>query len=123
ERLGRTRIDVVMTVSGIFRDLFAPSMALLDQAVRRVAVLDEPTEMNFIKRHVEEQILTDGCTFDDAAIRVFSNAAGVYGTNVNFMILDSQWTDDEDIGDLFVTRKCFAYGRGLEGREARRLMD
>src|SRR5207237_9652022 len=71
ERLGRPRIDLVMTVSGIFRDLFGPSMALLDQAVRRVASLDEPVEMNFIKRHVEEQMRADGSTFDDASIRVF----------------------------------------------------
>src|SRR6185369_17153467 len=123
EQLGRPRIDVVMTVSGIFRDLFGPSMALLDQAVRAVASLDEPDEMNFVKRHVKEQMATDGCSFEDAAIRVFSNAAGVYGTNVNFMILDSQWEKEEEIGDLFVTRKCFAYGRGLEGREARKLLD
>jgi magnesium chelatase subunit H len=98
-------------------------MALLDQAVRAVASLDEPDEMNFVKRHVKEQMATDGCSFEDAAIRVFSNAAGVYGTNVNFMILDSQWEKEEEIGDLFVTRKCFAYGRGLEGREARKLLD
>jgi magnesium chelatase subunit H len=123
ERLGRPRIDVVMTVSGIFRDLFAPSMALLDQAVRIVAALNEPVEMNFIKRHVKEQMREDDCTFDDAAIRVFSNAAGIYGTNVNFMILDSQWNKEEEIADLFVTRKCFAYGRSLEGREARKLME
>jgi magnesium chelatase subunit H len=123
DQLGRPRIDVVMTVSGIFRDLFGSSMALLDQAVRRVAALDEPDEMNFIKRHVREQMRADGCSFDDAAIRVFSNAAGVYGTNIDFMILDSQWDKDEEIGDLFVTRKCFAYGRNLEGREARKLMD
>jgi magnesium chelatase subunit H len=123
EQLGRPRIDVVMTVSGIFRDLFGPSMALLDQAVRAVASLDEPDAMNFVKRHVNEQMVTDGCSFEDAVIRVFSNAAGVYGTNVNFMILDSQWEKEEEIGDLFVTRKCFAYGRGLEGREARKLLD
>src|SRR5262249_33274174 len=41
EKLARPRIDVVMTVSGIFRDLFGPSMALLDKAVRAVASLDE----------------------------------------------------------------------------------
>ena len=37
--LKRPRIDVVMTVSEIFRDLFTPTMALLDKAVRRVALL------------------------------------------------------------------------------------
>ncbi len=68
------------------------------------------------------------CSFDEAAVRVFSNAAGNYGTNVNFMVLDSQWEDSRELGDLFVTRKCFAYGRDSEGRsfdgrEARRLLE
>lgn len=116
ERLGRPRIDVVMTVSGIFRDLFGSTMALLDRAVRRVAALDEPVDLNFIRRHVEEQMLESGCSFDDAAVRVFSNAAGNYGTNVNFMVAESQWEDSNELGDLFVTRKCFAYGRDSEGR-------
>jgi magnesium chelatase subunit H len=116
ERLGRPRIDIVMTVSGIFRDLFGSTMGLLDRAVRRVAALDEPAELNFVRRHVEEQMLETGCSFDDAAVRVFSNAAGNYGTNVNFMVAESQWEDSNELGDLFVTRKCFAYGHDTEGR-------
>ena len=128
ERLARPRIDVVMTVSGIFRDLFGSTMTLLDTAVRRVALLDEPAELNFIKRNVESQMFEIGCSFDEAAVRVFSNAAGNYGTNVNFMVLDSQWEDSSELGDLFLTRKCFAYGRdsqgrAFDGREARKLME
>lgn len=128
ERLNRPRIDVVMTVSGIFRDLFGATMALLDKAVRVVAQLDEPPEMNYLRRHVAEQMTLDGSAFDEAALRVFSNAPGNYGTNVNFMVMDSQWDKDETLGDLFVTRKCFAYGRDaegrtFEGREARAAMD
>jgi magnesium chelatase subunit H len=111
EELGRPRVDVLMTVSGIFRDLFGATMMLLDKAVRCVAELEEPAE-------------SDGCAFDEAALRVFSNAPGSYGTNVNFMVMDSQWESADALGDLFVTRKCFAYGRdregrSLEGREAR----
>jgi magnesium chelatase subunit H len=117
-----------MTVSGIFRDLFAPTMALLDKAVRRVASLDEPFEMNYVKRNISEVMNGTTADFDDAVTRVFSNAPGNYGTNVNFMVTDSQWDTDETLGDLFVTRKCFAYtrdskGRTVEGREARHLMD
>src|SRR6266498_1912291 len=52
EELSRPRIDVVMTVSGIFRDLFTPTMALLDKAVRRVATLDVPFEVNYVRRNV-----------------------------------------------------------------------
>jgi magnesium chelatase subunit H len=124
ERLGRPRIDVVMTVSGIFRDLFGATMALLDRAVRRVAELDEPAEANYLRSSVAEQMERDACSFDEAALRVFSNAPGNYGTNVNFMVMDSQWEQADALGDLFVTRKCFAYGRdaggrSVEGREAR----
>jgi magnesium chelatase subunit H len=128
DQLGRPRIDVVMTVSGIFRDLFSPTVQLLDKAVRLVAQLDEPLELNYVRKHVLEQIAQDACDEDDAAVRVFSNAPGNYGTNVNFMVMDSQWEREETLGDLFVTRKCFAYGRdskgrAIEGREARVAMD
>jgi magnesium chelatase subunit H len=124
ERLGRPRVDVVMTVSGIFRDLFGATMLLLDKAVRCVAELDEPAELNPIRASVAAQVEAEGCAFDEAALRVFSNAPGSYGTNVNFMVMDSQWESADSLGDLFVTRKCFAYGRdgegrALEGREAR----
>ena len=126
--LGRPRIDVVMTVSGIFRDLFSPTVHLLDQAVRLVAQLDEPIDSNYVRKHVIEQMKQDACDVDEATVRVFSNAPGNYGTNVNFMVMDSQWEREETLGDLFVTRKCFAYGRdsrgrAFEGREARVAMD
>jgi magnesium chelatase subunit H len=128
DELKRPRIDVVMTVSGIFRDLFSPTVQLLDKAVRLVAQLDEPPEMNYLRRNVVEQMEKDTCEFDDAMARVFSNAPGNYGANVNFMVMDSVWESDETLGDLFVTRKCFAYGRdsqgrAIEGREARIAMD
>lgn len=123
-QLQRPRIDVVMTVSGIFRDLFSPTMLLLDKAVRCVAGLDEPPELNFVRANIQNEMKTSRLGFDEAALRVFSNAPGNYGANVNFMVLDSQWERSETLGELFVTRKCFAYGRGrdgrtLEGREAR----
>jgi magnesium chelatase subunit H len=126
--LKRPRIDVVMTVSGIFRDLFSPTVELLDKAVRLVAQLDEPAELNYVRGNVSEQMEASSCDFDDAVVRVFSNAPGNYGTNVNFMVMDSQWESEETLGDLFVTRKCFAYGRDsrgrqIEGREARVAMD
>jgi magnesium chelatase subunit H len=117
-----------MTVSGIFRDLFSPTVELLDKAVRLVAQLDEPDDLNYVRRHIKRQMADESCDFDEASLRVFSNAPGNYGTNLNFMVIDSQWEKDETLGDLFVTRKCFAYGRDskgrmIDGREARAAMD
>ena len=128
EELNRPRIDVVMTVSGIFRDLFTPTMSLLDKAVRTVARLDEPSDMNFVLRNLKETIQSGATEFDDAVTRVFSNAPGNYGTNVNFMVMQSAWENEASLGDLFVARKSFAYtrdsqGRMVEGREAPRLLD
>src|SRR5881398_3523144 len=127
DQLNRPRIDVVMTVSGIFRDLFAPTMALLDKAVRAVAALDEPFEMNYLRRNVSNATESGAIYLDDAVTRVFSNAPGNYGANVNFMVMQSAWENEGSLGDLFVTRKCFAYtrdskGRSVEGREAPELM-
>lgn len=122
DRLGRPRIDVVMTVSGIFRDLFGATMEVLDRAVRRVAELDEPPEWNFPRKHVLER-QGRGMAWGHAATRVFSNAPGAYGTNVNFLLTGGQWERSGEIGDLFVTRKCFAFGRELEGVAARELME
>ena len=128
DELRRPRMDVVMTVSGIFRDLFAPTMGLLDKAVRKIAELDEPVEMNYVRRNVLERIESTQSGFDDAVTRVFSNAPGNYGTNVNFMVMQSAWDDEASLGDLFVMRKSFAYardskGRVVEGREAPQLMN
>jgi magnesium chelatase subunit H len=121
--LGRPRIDVVVTVSGIFRDLFAATTLLLDRAVRRVAALDEPPEWNYVRANVLAQTAEENCDFEEAVLRVFSNAPGSYGTNVNFLVSSSEWERESALGDLFVKRKCFAYGRdaqgrALEGREA-----
>jgi len=55
EELGRPRVDVIVNCSGVFRDLFVNQMLLLDRAVKMAADLDEPAEMNFVRKHAIEQ--------------------------------------------------------------------
>merc|ERR1719502_1463277 len=86
EELGRPRIDVVVTCSGVFRDLFINQMNLLDRAVKMVAELDEPLDQNFVRKHALEQAEELGVSLRDAATRVFSNAAGSYSANVGLAI-------------------------------------
>ena len=54
--LGRPRIDVTVRISGFFRDAFPHVIALLDDAIRAVAELDEPAEQNYLRAHVEEDL-------------------------------------------------------------------
>ncbi|MEM7800995.1 MAG: magnesium chelatase subunit H, partial [Chloroflexota bacterium] len=123
EELGRPRIDVVMTISGIFRDLFHHQAGLLDKAVRLAAAADEPLEMNYVRKHALAHAEELGVTPEAAAARVFSNAPGAYGANVNHMVESSSWEDDDQLSDVFLTRKSFAYSPGGKWEAARSVME
>ena len=47
---------------------------------------------------------------DTAALRVFSNAEGAYGSNVNLMVDSSAFGDEDELADAYQNRKSFAYG-------------
>lgn len=113
EKLGRPRIDIVVTVSGIFRDLLSHQVRLLDKAVRLAAAADEPESMNFVRKHVLQQATELGIMTGEAAGRIYSNAPGSYGSNVNHLIESSTWEEDVQLADAFVNRKSFAFS--LEG--------
>ena len=112
EQLGRPRIDVVLTLSGIFRDLLPLQIRLLAEAAFLAAEADEPEDLNWIRKHVLACQQTHGCDFESAALRVFSNAEGTYGANVNLLIDSGQWDQADELADAFSQRKGFAYGRG-----------
>jgi magnesium chelatase subunit H len=115
--LGRPRIDVVMTLSGIFRDLLPLQIRALAEAALLAASADEPESMNFVRKHARAYQKEHGCDLETAALRVFSNADGAYGSNVNHLIDCGAWQDESELGDTFSRRKCFAYGRA--GRPVR----
>lgn len=72
-------------------------MNLLDRAVKMVAELDEPAEMNFVRKHALEQAEELNCTLREAATRVFSNASGSYSSNVNLAVENSSWNDEKQL--------------------------
>lgn len=117
--LSRPRIDVVVTVSGIFRDLLIHQMQLLDKAARAAADADEPVEFNFIRKHALAQAANAGTSAGEAATRIFSNAPGSYGANVNHLVESGNWESDDELGEAFLMRKSFAYGAGGGWRQAR----
>ncbi|MGL4243325.1 MAG: magnesium chelatase subunit H, partial [Beijerinckiaceae bacterium] len=111
EELARPRIDCVMTLSGIFRDLMPLQIKLLAEATFLAASADEPEEMNFIRKHALAHQARTGSDFETAAMRVFSNADGAYGANVNLLIDNGRWQNEDELAETYTSRKCFAYGR------------
>jgi len=110
ERLGRPRIDVVLTLSGIFRDLLPLQTKLLAEAALLAAGADEPEHLNYIRRHALAFQAANGGDLAEAALRVFGNADGAYGANVNQLVDSGAWNDEDELAEAFVRRKGFAYG-------------
>ncbi len=109
-QLGRPRIDVVMTLSGIFRDLLPLQTRMLAEAALKCAEADEPLDQNFIRAHALAYADEMGCDLETAALRVFSNAEGAYGSNVNQLVDSSAFGDEDELADAYEARKSFAYG-------------
>ena len=109
--LGRPRIDVIMTLSGIFRDLLPLQTRMLAEAAYECAIADEPLDQNFIRAHTLAHAESVNVDFETAALRVFSNAEGAYGSNVNVLVDQNGFDEEDELADAFESRKSFAYGR------------
>jgi len=140
EELGRPRIDVTVRISGFFRDAFPHLIALLDDAVAAVAVLDEPDESNFVAAHARAdaerlaaELGAEGA-WRRATTRVFGSKPGTYGAGL-LQLLDSQdsagvggleagsgWRGDADLAAVYEAWGGYAYGRGLDGAAAQESM-
>jgi magnesium chelatase subunit H len=111
EQLGRPRIDVVMTLSGIFRDLLPLQIRMLAEAAFMAASADEPETQNFVRKHALTWQREHGGDLETAALRVFGNADGAYGANINLLVDSSTWQDEDELAEAYTKRKGYAYGR------------
>ena len=140
-QLGRPRLDVLMSVTGSYRDQFPHLMRWIDEAVVAVAALEASADetpsdsVNYVARHTERLRRTleeSGVAAADAVrqstARVFSNESGGYGTGLNNAadasdVWESQTRGGGDtaMAELFTQRMGHAYGEGLGGVPAAKL--
>jgi cobaltochelatase CobN len=122
EKLKRPRIDVTVRASGLFRDTFPNIIYLIDEAVELVANLNEPPELNYIAKHVRDELAelkTKGVDLEEAKTqaycRVFSDRPGAYGCGVSDLIDSKNWRSQKDLAEVYVTWGCYAYSRRKYG--------
>jgi cobaltochelatase CobN len=115
--LGRPRVDVTVRISGFFRDAFPHVVAMLDDAVRMVAELDEPDEDNFVRAHTRADLAEHGDP-RRATTRIFGSKPGSYGAGILQAIESGTWRDDADLAEVYTAWGGFAYGRDLDGAPA-----
>jgi cobaltochelatase CobN len=118
EELGRPRIDVTVRISGFFRDAFPHVVTMLDDAVTLVASLDEPAPDNFVKAHVDADVAGHGDR-RRATTRVFGSKPGAYGAGLLPLIDSRDWRGDADLAEVYAVWGGYAYGRDLDGVQAR----
>ncbi len=104
EELGRPRVDVVVRISGMFRDAFPNLVELVERAFRKVENLDEPADVNPVSEGPRH--------------RVFGDPPGAYGAGVNYAVHSSAWEDRSDLAEVYVKWGGYAYGRDVYGEPA-----
>ncbi len=117
DELGRPRIDVTVRISGFFRDAFPHVLAMLDDAVRLVANLDEPDRLNYVRAHSRADLAEHG---DErrSTTRIFGSKPGTYGAGLLQLIDSGSWRTDDDLAQVYTAWGGFAYGRDLDGAPA-----
>ncbi len=123
--LGRPRVDVMLRVSGFFRDAFAHVIDLFHQAVEAVAQLDESSIDNPLRRSIQKDQTfwqQEGLSLEQAQeqamYRVFGSKPGAYGAGLQGLIDQQNWTTSQDLAQAYVNWGGYAYGRGGKGKTA-----
>jgi magnesium chelatase H subunit len=122
EKLKRPRLDVLVEISGIFRDTLPETLRLLDQAFRMVARLPEPEDQNYIKKHchtikkaLEQKGMTPGDAQGLAQSRIFGPSGEKYATDVTNLIETSEWEHEEEISTMHLSSMSHVYGETFHG--------
>lgn len=119
--LGRPRVDITITPSGLYRDSLPGLMRLLDKAVS--AVKDLPEVDNPVLRHVQRTraaLQARGVAPEQAerlaAVRVFSQPPGAYGTGLdNLIMAGNTWNSEAQVIDIYLRRVGHLFGQGFWG--------
>ncbi|MDY9923312.1 cobaltochelatase subunit CobN [Methanobacterium sp.] len=125
--LGRPRIDVVITISGLYRDMYSDLVKLLDKAVRLAAQAnDTTTYSNYVKEHSEaiyQSLLSEGYSEAEARSlsmsRVFSEPSGAYTPGIQEVIPASEtWNSTDEVADFYLDRMSYVYGNDGWGQKS-----
>ena len=120
QQLGRPRVDVVLSATGLYRDHFPNVMKWLAVAAKLAAEADEadnPVLDN--ARAIARRLQAAGVAADVAMragqTRIFSAGAGSYGTGLDDAALATdtwrgQQEGDRKLAQLYLSRMQFAYG-------------
>ena len=124
--LGRPRVDVLLRVSGFFRDAFSNVMTLFDQAVQAVAALEDESEYDNPLRarilaeqaSLQAQGVAEQQARRQAGWRIFGSKPGAYGAGLQGPIDERNWSQRADLAYAYLHWGGYAYGSQDAGTAA-----
>jgi cobaltochelatase CobN len=123
--LGRPRVDVVLAVTGAYRDNLPGVMRFLQDAVNQIAALDEPGNPVFENaRALQQQLQAQGVdartAMLQARVRIFGPESGQYGSGLAETAgASGAWERESQLSDHFLDRMATAFGNEPETRNVR----
>lgn len=114
--LAQPRIDVVLQVTSVYRDQFDGFMRLLAGAIDRLADQGEHALARNVRARADALVasgIAAGRARELAALRIFGNAPGEYGSGFNDRVLDEDPGADKSDATLattFLSNLQYAYG-------------
>ncbi|MGA7937439.1 MAG: cobaltochelatase subunit CobN [Kovacikia sp.] len=123
--LGRPRVDVMLRISGFFRDAFPNLIDLFDSAVNAIANLPESVDQNPLAAQVQREVgqwQAQGLTPEQAEARsryrIFGSQPSAYGAGLQGLIESQNWESDADLARAYINWSAYAYTRNAEGKSA-----
>lgn len=106
KEMNHPRINVIITICGIFRDTFPYLLDLLNRAVELISQLDESMDKNFIKKSIND---LKGKNIDNADARIFGPPPGKYNTNLTNIISDGRWEEEKELAVDYINNMSYSY--------------
>ena len=124
DELGRPRIDVIVTTTGVYRDNWPDKIMLIDEAVHLAAEADDT--LNYVRENSEiiYAWLRTHTNYSEAEahnlsmLRVFAPPDGKWGTGLTHAtIRSSTWENESTLADLYIGTMSHVYSEDIWGEQ------
>lgn len=103
----RPRVDVIVEISGAYRDQFPEKVMMLDRAIR--LAYEQEDGVNNIRTNTNK-IMESGYSKDQALSRIFGPAADSYGAGLDNLVSSTEsWENNSQLAEHFINRMGYMY--------------
>ncbi|NKQ40617.1 MAG: cobaltochelatase subunit CobN [Sulfurovum sp.] len=127
KELKRPRIDVVVSATGLYRDMYPNTIKLIADAINKIANLKE--KYNYLRKNSislfenlrKNHDINESEAKYFSSIRIFSSKTGNYGSGVDAIEQTSRWRDDKRITKDYLEHTGYYFGNDTKRWNEKRM--